>query len=341
VKRSVTFIKSDLLIKPGLMNPKYLLKQMPVFFLLILSGLILLMTNCKKEEESEQQRKEALTQKLNNQISADTLESMVTWMQNMGTRFALSDNHRIIAVKLRNRFRTMGYADARIDSFQITKTYQNIIYQQWQYNVIATLAGTGDPDSVCIIGGHYDNNLKTGDPFSIIPGANDNASGVAAALELARVMKKNNYSPLNTIEFIAFGSEELGLYGSSAYASYSNQQSKVIKMMLNNDMIAFQPGTNQSEWIVNIMDYDNSHTLRTEAELMCTKFTVLRYKNDNTYNKQSDSYPFFTNGYKSLFFFSNYIDPNYHTLNDLAVSCNFDYCSEIVKICCAMLVNNN
>jgi Zn-dependent M28 family amino/carboxypeptidase len=323
------------------MNLKNLEKPFPVFFLLILSGLILFVTSCKKNEESEQQKKEVIMQNLNNQISADTLEFLVTWMQNMGTRFALADNHRKVALKIKNRFKMIGYSDTRIDSFLINKTYQNINYQQWQYNVIATLKGSSFPDSICIVGGHYDNNLRTGNPFSIIPGANDNATGVAAVIEIARVMKKNKYSPQNTIEFIAFGSEELGLYGSIAYAIDARQNLKIIKMMLNNDMIGFQPGTNTVDWMVNIMDYDNSHKLRTEAEQMCTRFTFLKYKNDNTSNKQSDSYPFFANGYEALFFFSNYVDPNYHTLEDLAASCNFTYCREIVKVCCALLVENN
>lgn len=312
-----------------------------ILVFLILTGLTLLMTTCSKDEDSDKLSKEAITLKLNSDISADTLAALVNWMQDMGTRFALTDNHRNIAIKIRNRFKMIGYSDTRVDSFLISKTYQNINYQQWQYNVIATLKGSSNPDSICILGGHYDDNLRTGNPFTIVPGANDNASGVAAALEIARVMKKNKYSPHNTIEFIAFGSEELGLYGSTAYATDARQSSKIIKMMLNNDMIAYQPGTNRSEWIVNIIDYDNSHALRTESEQMCTRFTVLKYKNDNTSNKQSDSYPFFINGYEALFFFSNFIDPNYHTLDDLASSCNFDYCREIVKVNCAMLVENN
>ena len=316
-------------------------KNLTQVFLILLAALFLFITGCKKNELSEQEKKELLTQKFNDQISADTLKSLVVWMEKMGTRFALADNHRIVAVKIRQRFLSMGYKDTRIDSFLINKTYQNINYQQWQYNVVATLKGKSNPDSICIIGGHYDNNLRTGDPFSIVPGANDNASGVAGVLEIARVMKKNNFSPAGTIEFAAFGSEELGLYGSYAYILNASQNSKQIKLMLNNDMIAYQPGTNQSEWTVNIMDYDNSHKLNTEAQQMCTKFTVLKYINDNTNNKQSDSYPFFTNGYKALFFFSGKIDPNYHTTSDLAANCNFIYCREIVKICCALLVNNN
>jgi leucyl aminopeptidase len=321
-------------LKPAKYYPKILI-------VLLLTVLTLLMTLCRRDEDSEELRKEAITLSMNSDISADTLEALVNWMQDMGTRFALTGNHRTVALKIRNRFKMVGYPDTRIDSFLISKTYLNINYQQWQYNVIATLKGNGNPDSLCIVGGHYDDNLRTGDPFSIIPGANDNASGVAAAIELARVMKKNRYSPHNTIEFIAFGSEELGLYGSTAYATDARQSSKIIKMMLNNDMIAYQPGTNRSDWIVNIMDYDNSHELRTESEQMCTRFTVLKYKNDNTSNKASDSYPFFTNGYEALFFFSNYIDPDYHTLNDLAASCNFEYCREIVKVNCALLVENN
>ena len=312
-----------------------------ILIFLILTGLTLLLTTCTKDEESEKLRKEAITINLTSEISADSLSSVVNWLQEMGTRFALKNDHRNVALKIRNRFKMIGYSDARIDSFLINKIYQGVTYEQWQYNVIATLAGNGSPDSVCIVGGHYDDNLRTGDQFSIIPGANDNASGVAAALELARVMKKNRYSPHNTIEFIAFGAEEIGLYGSAYYATDAKLNSKNIKMMLNNDMIAYQPCTNRSDWIVNIMDYDNSHILRAESEEMCTRFTVLKYKNDNTSNKQSDSYPFSANGYKALFFFSNYVDPNYHTLFDLAASCNFDYCREIVKVNCALLVENN
>lgn len=309
--------------------------------LLLFTGLTLLTTTCTKDDDSEKLRKEALTLELNEEINSDSLEAIVIWLQDMGTRFTLADNRRDVAVKIRKRFAMIGYQDVRLDSFEIERTYRDINYKQWQYNVIATLEGSSNPDSVCIIGGHYDNILKTGDPFSIVPGANDNASGVAAVMEMARIMKKKDYSPRNTIEFIAFGAEELGLYGSSAYAHKANQTSKKIMLMINNDMIAYQPGSDESNWIVNIMDYDNSHSLRIEAEQMCNKFTVLNYMNDNTFHKQSDSYPFFLYGYKAIFFAQNTLDPNYHSLNDLAAYCNFEYCREIVKISCAILIDNN
>ena len=314
---------------------------LPISTLLLISGMTLFIVTCTKDEDHEAIKKEAMTRALANEISSDSLESYVAWMEGMGTRFALADNHREVALKIKNRFSDMGYPDARLDSFMIDRTYHNIRYQQWQYNVIATLEGSIYPDSVCIVGGHYDDNLNSGDPFLTIPGANDNASGVAAALELARVMKKNNFSPRNTIEFIAFGCEELGLYGSSAYSAQVNQSSKKIKMMLNNDMIAYAPAINPSNWVINIIDYDNSHDLRKEAEQMCSKFTALSYANDNTYNRNSDSYPFFENGYKALFFISGVIDPGYHSLNDVTGNCNFRFCSEVVRISCAVLVYTN
>jgi Zn-dependent M28 family amino/carboxypeptidase len=261
----------------------------------------------------------------------------------MGTRFALAGNHRSVAVRIRNRFAGLGYTDVSLDSFLVTKTYRNINYEQWQYNVITLIRGTKYPDSLCIIGAHYDNNLVTEDPFKAVPGANDNASGVAAMLEVARVMKKHGFSPKSSIMFAAFGAEEIGLFGSIHIVSTPSEFTGKIRFMLNNDMIAYEGMSDPypSAWCVNIVDYDNSHNLRGDAEKICTKYTQLIYVNDNKYYKQSDSYPFYVAGYKALFFFSEQLDPNIHTLNDIAENYQFGYCSEIVKISCALLADKN
>ncbi len=274
-------------------------------------------------------------------INADSIEADVIWLQNMGTRFTLADNRRSVAMKIKRRFITLGYDEAKLDSFFVTKIYRNTEYKQWQYNVIAQITGSEYPDSLCILGGHFDNIILSGDPFTVVPGANDNASGVAAALEVARVMKKYNFSPKRSIMFIAFGAEEIGLFGSLDYAANPDGFSQKISFMLNNDMIAYEPETNPELWRVNILDYDNSHKLRMDAEQIIMKYIPLSYKNDNTNNKYSDSYPFFRYGYKALFFFSDIVDPNLHTINDVASNCNFDYCREMVKISCAVLADKN
>ncbi|MBK8883221.1 MAG: M20/M25/M40 family metallo-hydrolase [Bacteroidales bacterium] len=323
------------------MSPESPKNRLSITVLLFILGITLFLVTCTKDDGSEEIEWESITRKLTNDISADSLQSYVSWLEGMGTRFTLADNHRDVALQIQKKFKMLGYSNCRLDSFMLDRVYEDIRYQQWQYNVIATLEGIESPDSICIAGAHYDDNLISGDPFAVAPGANDNASGVAAVIELARVFMKGNFSPRNSIEFIAFGAEELGLYGSKAYAAEAAGNSKKIKLMLNNDMIAYEPLTTPSSWIVDIKDYDNSHDLRQEAERMCTKFTSLEYKNDNTYNRQSDSYPFFEHGYKALFFFSNTMDPLYHSLNDRSVNCNFAYCREIVKVSCALLVYNN
>lgn len=311
-----------------------------VFLLVILPWFLFFLTLCTKED-TEKERKEKLIRTMLDDISADSIEADVIWLQNMGTRFALADNRRNVAVKIRNRFISMGYTEARLDSFFIIKTYRNTEYKQWQYNVIAYITGFECPDSLCVLGGHYDNIIGTGDPFVTVPGANDNASGVAAVLEVARVIEKYGFSPEKTVMFIAFGAEEIGLFGSSDFAADPGEYSGKISFMLNNDMIAYEPGTDPGLWRVNIMDYDNSHKLRQDAEQTILKYGTLNYMNDNTSNKYSDSYPFFNHGYKALFFFSDKTDPNYHTLNDVASNCNFEYCREIVRICCALIADKN
>ncbi len=66
-------------------------------------------------------------------------------------------------------------------------------------NIVATLEGSAQADEIVVIGAHYDSAIGT-------PGANDNASGVAALLELARLMKDDR--PRRTLRFVAFVNEE-------------------------------------------------------------------------------------------------------------------------------------
>jgi acetylornithine deacetylase/succinyl-diaminopimelate desuccinylase-like protein len=84
-------------------------------------------------------------------------------------------------------------------------------------NVIATLRGTTDPDRVYVVGGHYDSRNSRGeDGKGGAPGATDDASGTAAALEACRVMAAASFPA--TLVFVAYDGEEQGLIGSAAHA---------------------------------------------------------------------------------------------------------------------------
>lgn len=97
-------------------------------------------------------------------------------------------------------------------------------------NVIARRLGATQPESALVLGAHYDTV-----PFS--PGADDNASGVAALLELADVFA--SVSVGSTLEFVFFAGEEMGLLGSRAYAAEADAADRDLLGAISLDMIGF------------------------------------------------------------------------------------------------------
>jgi peptidase M28-like protein len=112
-------------------------------------------------------------------------------------------------------------------------------------NVVATLQGT-DPtasDRVYVVGAHYDSRVTDVSNFtSDAPGADADASGVAAMLELARVMA--SHPTKATIAFVAFDGEEQGLFGSNFFAQQAKAAGTNIQAFLNMDTIGSSVGGN-------------------------------------------------------------------------------------------------
>lgn len=295
------------------------------------------LTGCQKEPEMT---REEFISYLTTQVSSDNLESSVRWLEGMGTRFALAENRRDVAVKIRNRFISMGYFGASLDSFYLEKTIQGVTYKTWQYNVIAPVEGMDD-DSITVVGAHYDSYASGVNPFVTAPGANDNASGVAAMMEIARIFRGSRIRPEHTVVFVAFAAEELGLHGSRYQAEKSAASGEKIIMMINYDMISYIANPSANQWYVNIISYDNSADIRDDAAQMCDEHSTLISYSDNTSNDRSDSYPYYLNGFKALFFHQGDIEGTYHTPGDRVSVCNFEYAKEIVKASCALLADKN
>ncbi|GHH23245.1 M20/M25/M40 family metallo-hydrolase [Streptomyces lanatus] len=103
-------------------------------------------------------------------------------------------------------------------------------------NVIATLRGSMTPERVYVVSGHYDSRVTdVMDATSDAPGADDDASGVAVVLELARVMAKRR--PASTIVFAAVAGEEQGLYGSAHLAQTLKAAGTDVQGMFTNDIV--------------------------------------------------------------------------------------------------------
>ena len=119
-------------------------------------------------------------------------------------------------------------------------------------NVVAILPGTGDKQRWILISGHYDTvNLRippemAGHPERAAelpaPGVSDDASGVACAMECARVMSQYEFDA--TLVFVAFAGEEQGLVGSRAMAQRLKSSGQEIEAVLNNDIIGTEVAGN-------------------------------------------------------------------------------------------------
>ncbi|HTK39183.1 MAG TPA: M28 family metallopeptidase [Pyrinomonadaceae bacterium] len=103
-------------------------------------------------------------------------------------------------------------------------------------NVVATLKGTTDPDRVYVVSGHYDTMCSSPtDGKCDAPGANDDGSGTATVIELARVMSKRKFDA--TIIFLTVAGEEQGLLGSTYFAQQALEKKMNIEGMFTNDII--------------------------------------------------------------------------------------------------------
>jgi hypothetical protein len=164
-----------------------------------------------------------------NQVVPQNITATVQHLQDYGTRNAYHAQSVAAQNWIRDQFLAMGLAVEVMDF--------NMPGGSASDNVIATLPGTKYPNEYIICGGHYDSYSNSGGA----PGADDNASGTAGVMEIARIMSQ--YSFDRTIVFCAFSGEEYGLYGSAAYASRAANQGMNILGYYNLDMIGYlKPG---------------------------------------------------------------------------------------------------
>jgi len=130
---------------------------------------------------------------------------------------------------------------------ELTVTTDIVLNEVTTQNVIAFLPGTDAKlkDEFIVVGAHYDHlgwggkgsGSRRPDTTAIHNGADDNASGVAAVLELAEKLTIGKKAPKRSILFMAFGAEEMGLLGSKFFTSNPLIDKSQIKQMFNLDMV--------------------------------------------------------------------------------------------------------
>jgi len=200
-------------------------------------------------------QKDPAIEKMVSEVSKDSLQSYVKKLVSFGTRNTLSTqsdpNRGIGAARnwVLSRFNEFALASggrltAFIDTVSLAADGRRVNRPILLGNVMATLKGTDANDKrVLIISGHLDNmRSNVMDSVGNAPGANDDASGVAAVMECARIMSKRSF-PV-TVIFVAVSGEEQGLLGSTYMAEKAKKENWSIEAVLNNDIMG---GNNENE----------------------------------------------------------------------------------------------
>jgi hypothetical protein len=255
-------------------------------------------------------------------VSRDSVEAYVRRLEMFSTRYSYSDS--IIAARdwLAEKFTQFG-CETVIDSFYRDSPEP---FGGYLFNVVADHTGTTAQDVLIILCAHYDSIASDSDPFFLAPGADDNASGTAFCLEIARVLQ--GFDTPKTVRFICFSGEEQGLLGSSAYVRDHPGQN--IEVVINADMIAYTAGGLRE---VNVFrnPVANAHA-DFVAENINKYTTLLPLDPGNT--GRSDHVPFQQAGYRGMFLHEAIFNSvHYHKSHDQADYLDFEYMTEIVTGC--------
>lgn len=177
-------------------------------------------------------------QKIVAEISPDRVDATVKTLAGFTTRGNYSDPSQ----KTRGIGAARRWIEARFHAFSPRLEISSDIGKKGATDIVtivAVLPGIMQPEKRVIVSAHYDSiNLRAkGDKAAEAPapGADDDASGIAVVLELARVMSQYRFR--KTIVFVAFGGEEIGLVGSSHYAARAKAGHEQIEAVFNNDIV--------------------------------------------------------------------------------------------------------
>ena len=265
-------------------------------------------------------------------VSQTKLQDRVNDLSNFHTRHTKSVYISQVADWLKVQFQNLGYTDVKTHSF--TKNGFQL------ENVVCTKQGTGSSGQIVIVCGHYDSIMQnSSDATARAPGADDNASGIAVILELARILASVQLE--NTVQFVAFPGEEQGFWGSDAYAAYVYANNLKVHRLINLDQVGYPPA---GSTIIVERDMDNVvHTNDQESQdfgnvmaQMTTDYTSLPVKLGPIYG--SDYMPFEARGYVVNGLYEGEGNPNYHRDTDTPGTVNFSYVAEVARITLASVL---
>lgn len=161
-------------------------------------------------------------------VSQTELTASISGLEGLGTRYTIGQGDERARDWLVNKLTEMGLM-AELDPFQAVGETAN--------NIIVKMPGTVEPNVVYIYSAHYDSTSNAA--ATSAPGADDNASGVAAVLEAARLMKGHSFK--YSVWFVFTAAEEQGSLGSKHMAAWLKAQGVDVRGVIAPDMIGYWP----------------------------------------------------------------------------------------------------
>jgi len=267
-------------------------------------------------------------QDLVNRIARPTFEADLTHLAQLPTRFSTSSSYGQASAWARSSLAALGYSFRR----------QSITVGSGKsWNVIADKVGGGPaPRGVVLVTAHLD-SINLNGPSAPAPGADDDGSGSAGALEIARALK--DHPAAHDIRIVLFGGEEQGLFGSKQYvASLSVAERKRIRAVVHMDMIGKRntptpsvllEGASLSQSVINGL-----------AEAAATYTSLQVQTSLNPFN--SDHVSFINANVPAVLTIEGADDANenVHTANDTLNTIDYDLAMQILRMNTAFIATS-
>ncbi len=262
------------------------------------------------------------------QVDAQKIKSTVDMLVSFGGRYhAATDPNRHVRA-LEGELKKMAQAA------KYPVTVQVLTHRRTSQNSLSMrLEGRLRPREIVALGGHLDSiNHEWGRDRNQAPGADDNASGSATLVEIARILL-NGEQPERSIEFFWYAAEEVGLWGSAEIASQYASQTKDVIGVMQLDMV-LHPGSGVGT-ISNVADFTNAW-LRAHLEEVNQIYVKARMISDTCGYACSDHASWHKQGYPAVMPFESHTDNMngaIHTVSDkVSASSNFIHAATFAKL---------